>query len=329
MGMVEVAAEFESVADCLVASAESVPGNGYPYDYWMANFANTAGSVEALYSILIDNYAYTYRNYTRSRSGGVRSYKVGALMTALNDYSQDMTNVYDFGNWTITNGINPSESLYNSIIASGMLYAYSSGIRYEIDPYRLAETIVLDSSDALKTAVDDLVLDEWHQYDTTTYSDNNYAHGIALFFGDPMLMQYDLEYYISTNLNQSLFRSDSRWIDIEEAFFEFPPYAIMRPDSNYSGSLVSKESRFYQFRVDTAGSLTIDLTPGAGCDDDMYFINNGIIVESSLNSGADVPEQIVYTSTDAGWYFVWVKRYSGTTSPQYALTVTEGTADIY
>lgn len=329
MGMVEVAAEFADVADCLIASPESIPGDGYPYDYWLAGFANTSGSVEAMYSVLIDEYAYSYRYYSEVTLAAYDLTKTVALLTALDNYAQELIDTNGIGSWVLSNHTNPAKSIFDTIAGTGMLYAYTSGLWYEVDPYRLAEMVTLDSSAALMSAVDDFVLDEWHQYDATSYSDDSKTHGIALFFGDPATMGSDMYNYTGVYTNLAVFNSASKWIDIVRAFFELPPYTIMVPATAYHNSIEQFTDVYYQFRVDTAGSLTINLTPGSGCDDYMFLIYNGVTVDYSWNTGADVSETIDYTATDTGWYCIIVKRWDGSDTPQFTLTVTEGTADIY
>ncbi len=326
MGMFEVAYEFAGFADYLIASPELEPGDGYPYEYWLANFANTSGAVSSLYTTLIDAYAQEYRYFDGVSLSAYDLTKCGTVMTALDAYAGDLLAATN--DWLPLSGYtNLAEDDYGRVLGSGQFYGIYSGVNYHLDPYNLADKVAEPSSAALKTALDGFVLYEWHNVYDSAYTSATNAHGLALFFPDPMgVAGY---YYAGSYTNFNRFNAQSRWTDYVRAFLDFPPYEIVGPAKSGAGSMPEDSEVLFQYEVLTPGSVIVRLQPGAGCDDDLSLYYRGQAVAYSWTDGADAPEVITNTAAKAGFYVIRVNRYAGSASPEFSVTVTEGTADVY
>lgn len=88
MGMVEVAAQFNDVADYLVASEELVPGTGFAYDDMLNTLeALSAPSALDVVDAMLDSYAAEYPGESDITLSAVDLSQVDALNAALNQFT--------------------------------------------------------------------------------------------------------------------------------------------------------------------------------------------------------------------------------------------------
>ncbi len=326
MGMFEVAYEFRNVADYMVASPDLVPGNGYPYDTWLTTFLSS-GSTNALMLCqkLVDAYGTEYAAYSSTTLSVYDLSQTGALMTAWDNYSLGLcatTNDY----WPLAGYTNNASDEFVLVTNSVDGYGASDGVYYHLDMWEMADKMSNGSSAAAKTAIENLVVYEWHNTSGDLVSGNPNAHGIAVYYPDQV--DYSAYAYAGYYTNVNAFNSQSKWIKYVRALNTYPPYPIMQPGVAKTGNFLSSDFVFYQFYVNSGGTLTVTLTVGSGCDDDLFLVKDGVLVDSS--EGYTSTETINYdTGSTTGFYVVGVMRYDGTASPNFNVTVTEGTADVH
>ena len=132
--------------------------------------------------------------------------------------------------------------------------------------------------------------------------------------------------------NFTLFDQNSYWDGYLTDLYSFPAYIWIGTNQSQSGSMTSNSSVVYQFYVASTGNLTIDLSPPAGCDDDVYLIHTNAVMARSYSGSYAVHERINYNAAARGWYLVMVNRYSATsytvTNQSYSLVVSNQGAGI-
>jgi len=114
-----------------------------------------------------------------------------------------------------------------------------------------------------------------------------------------------------SNVNETSTNNDS----IDDA-------QLVNLGSRISGSAGSLDIYdFYEFTATDGQFIKINLLGDTGSDLDVYVLNNsGLIVYSS--SGDDSTEEIEFTASYAGTYYVYVYYYSGNES-DYELIIEE------
>lgn len=88
MGMVEVATQFEGLADYMVASEELIPGDGFAYDDMLNSLANVNGATALdVVGAMLDTYESEYAGQTDITLSAVDLNKLSSLTTALNQFT--------------------------------------------------------------------------------------------------------------------------------------------------------------------------------------------------------------------------------------------------
>ncbi len=181
-GMIEVAYEIRNEAAVMIGSEETEPGDGWEYDAWLNSFKSSAKTPRALVTSIVDAYAVRYAATATATLSGIDLSKIDNVMAKLNSlssalYSQITTEaIRDEVKFVI--GMD-TEDFYYGVC----LYDYNVDIWDMAEKIKQnANSVSVDSeADALKAAVDDAVVCEWHN---TGHPD---AHGIAIhYFGTYM-----------------------------------------------------------------------------------------------------------------------------------------------
>ncbi|TFF89433.1 MAG: hypothetical protein EU549_00665 [Promethearchaeota archaeon] len=93
MGMLEVAYSIEDYTDILVASEETIPGDGFPYDTILSNLvSNPTQSIYSFASNIVDLYHDSYRHYSDTTLSAINlsSGVFSTLQTAFDNFTLDM-----------------------------------------------------------------------------------------------------------------------------------------------------------------------------------------------------------------------------------------------
>lgn len=178
-GMLEVAYEVRTDTSYMVGSEEVEGGDGWEYNYWLSDFAESGLSAGELYTALIDAYQTHYSSMTGATLSAIDLSQVNGLMTAMNNFSDA---VYA-GITTPTIQGNIQDTLLIDVEKFWDTYTQNGDVNLDI--WDLADVIETDydiadtQAAALKTAVEAAVVDEWHHTGTGLYGNPN-AHGIAI-----------------------------------------------------------------------------------------------------------------------------------------------------
>lgn len=325
MGMFEVAYEFSEVADYMIASPDSEPGDGWDYASWLTTFGAGSLTPDSLCSAVVNAYGAQYATSMATTLAAYDLSKMSSLMTALDNYALDLialsnnwwdqwgashTNIAAYVRNTLLNSVDRIENGYNEIRA---------------DLWDMADKIAMPSSTALKAAIDDLVILEWHNTSGDIFTGNPNSHGIAIYFGSvaECLFDYAFEYYTDPASDLRLASSGSKWTKYIASTEAFPPYTFATVGA-YTGCPDEGYFDYYQVYVTNSGTLYADLTVPSYGDDDLYLIHDGSRLASSIYN--DPNESVSYAVTD-GWWIIAVRRYEASSS-DYSLTISTAPSGI-
>ncbi|MBN2531686.1 MAG: hypothetical protein JXB88_02280 [Spirochaetales bacterium] len=175
--MLEVAYELRNDADYMIASEEIEEGDGWEYNLWLKDFASSGQSATDLIEAVVDAYASRYSDYTGKTLAGIDLSRVEAANSALNTFCTTLSA-------PITDTVT-QENVRNTLLYDVEDFKTYKDIN--IDLWHMADMIEKtysfadEQAIALKTAIDDMIVDEWHHTGTGT-TGNPDAHGIALHY---------------------------------------------------------------------------------------------------------------------------------------------------
>jgi len=323
MGMVETAYEWRSIADYLIASPEVTPGDGWEYNIWLHNFLSSGDLTTGnLITNIISAYAGAYTSTSGATLAAYKLSEVNSLFAAFESY---VTNIYD-------DILNPSHDLrttnhiYQILNYVEPYYYYTPGGYYHIDLWELADKLAMSGSSALKTAIQNTVILEWHNPSGDIFTGNPNSHGMAIYFGSfdsttNFALRTDYAYS-----NYTLFNQSSRWDTYLDALYFDWAVPWMYTNTTYVSNLSGTGNyHFYEFYVSSAGGVRITLDFASGRDFDLYLLDarNGNILTNSV--GITTNETINYNATRIGWYIAMPYSYSGSGSYNLRLTSTGAT----
>ena len=202
MGMIEIAYEFNGLVDVYVASEETVPGDGYEYNYWLDDLVSNSGmSARELGEAMVNAYMERYGSYS------------DVCLSAL-DVSVVATSVVDavnnFSQYAIDHMSSLSSVLENARDAASNFYY--SDFKDLID---LMEKVKYYSSDPLFdgyaddviNAVSSAVIASWTSSDLV-------ANGASIWF--PTSSGWSSDKYAYMLLK---FTSDTLWDDVLDTLY--------------------------------------------------------------------------------------------------------------
>jgi hypothetical protein len=175
--MIEVAYEIRNEASFMIGSEETEPGDGWEYNTWLNSFKSSARTPRALIRSIVDAYAARYAATSGTTLSGIDLSKIDNVMAKLNSFSSALYS-------QITTDAIRVE-VRDVILNDTEYYCPMCGYDFNVDIWDMAEQIkqnagsvsVGSEADALKAAVDDAVVYEWHNS-----SGHPNSHGMAIHF---------------------------------------------------------------------------------------------------------------------------------------------------
>ncbi|MFP4383647.1 MAG: clostripain-related cysteine peptidase [Spirochaetia bacterium] len=194
MAMIEVAYELRNDCSYMIASQENEPGDGWEYDNWLENFIASDLSVSNLLKSVVDGYAERYIQYSGCTLSAIDLSKVDDFMSAYNSFCN-----------TLYSGITTASiqsDVRDAFWDAEYFWSSETGGDHNIDIWSFADVIqknlnIADTqAGAVKTAVDNLVIEEWHNtghpgakglniHNLYVYSDYSYTHWKSYTSGYP------------------------------------------------------------------------------------------------------------------------------------------------
>lgn len=173
-GMIEVAYEIRNEAAAMIGSEETEPGDGWEYDAWLSSFKSSARTPRALATAIVDAYKVRYAATASATLSGIDLSKIDNVMARLNSLSSALYSQIT------TDAIRDEVVFAIDVLAED--FFYTCGYDYNVDIWDMAEKIKLNApsvsvdgeADALKAAIDDAVICEWHN------DGHPDAHGMAI-----------------------------------------------------------------------------------------------------------------------------------------------------
>lgn len=330
MGMIESAYEFRGVADYMIASPELEPGAGWQYTYWLSNFCTGALTAVNLCNAVVDAYEQNYTGQATTTLAAYDLSTVPALMTAWGNYVSDISDYLWNGSY-----INHSESIRNTIATNVEQYVTIKTYgNLHLDVWDLADKISFASSAALKTAIGNTVIAEWHDLNgTDIYDGNILSKGIAVYYAtlDAGLSPTLRNDYVYSNFTQ--FNVDSTWDTYLSDLFSFPPYKWIGTNVTVSSNLNIDTIGMYQFYVEANGQIIFGLDAPVNCADALFIMDYmGAIMTNVMPGGYNESLELGYTTTNTGWFYaIPYRMYTnavGAEAQQFDLIISNVSATI-
>ncbi|MFH0976945.1 MAG: clostripain-related cysteine peptidase [Spirochaetota bacterium] len=183
MGMIEVAYELKDNASYMIASEETIPGDGWNYEAWLTSFKDSVGkTADDMCNAIVDSYGLYYITYSGTTLSALDLSKVSDVYSALNTFSESLYNAIS------TDTIR--DNVFNTIWNDVEYYCAGYSSDYNIDLWHLADriqnTYTYTNSTlhctALKTAIEGCIVKEWHNTSGTIDTGNPNSHGLAIHF---------------------------------------------------------------------------------------------------------------------------------------------------
>lgn len=315
MGMLETAYEWRSLAEYLIASPDTTLGDGWEYDQWLPVFLSGSLSKENLYQAIVNAFANRYATIQTSAIAVYDLSKINTLFTAFESY---VTNLYN----NLLNAAHDLRAPLHFAPVRDTVEAYSAYIHggyYHVDVYEFADKVTIADGSAVKTALQNAVVYEWHQPGGNIIAGNPNAHGMAVYYctwltnsqGDLMIWVRP-DYVLS---NYTLFNQASLWdLYIDAVGNQFNVPWLFNNVGMVSNFTASGQIRVFQFYVSQPGSIEATLSWSGSMDFDLELYDARTLQRLKYAYTENNPEIITYTITQPGWYLLVAGAYTGTGS---------------
>ncbi|MBN2542262.1 T9SS type A sorting domain-containing protein [bacterium] len=306
-GMLEVAYEWRNLADFVVGSEEIEPGEGYPYDLILGDLVDSPTmSAQQLANTIVTNYGTSYASSYdhKETQAAVRVSDLGDVMSALDNFAGAMSSS---GAFSTILGLRSSVEFFEA--------------PNNVDLWDFADKVgdavssVSSQANALKNAIDDAVVAEYH----STGHPN--VHGLAIYL--PMnASQFDGAYTSTANLdmvadhqwdeflNELYTGGSSEVVDFYEpndyssaAYGPIPEFVIIQSLCSYE-----YDSDYYTFFLGGNTNIGIIMEGPDGDEDfDLYLYDSELnLLGYSEDYGTD---EYIEASLSAGQYYIEVYNY--------------------
>lgn len=272
MGAIEVMAELQGIAQYFVASEETVPANGFPYNTIMSYLSsNPSTTARELCQKIVEKYGEAYYGWPLSITlSAIDMSKITDVINALNELADEVT----------------AKKGWSSIKeVRDLVLSFSGG--YQIDLGHLASLLSdrgFSKASGLTSAIESAVLSEFHSKALS------YVSGISIYF--PSGREYNPFYSDS----RRRFLALSSWNDFLKNYFKATAPTISVPWSdvkpNIDGRLENDEwSDAYVMEKD---GVKLYLK----CDEKYLYIGIDDIKDSRFDEGDRVG---IYFDTNGDW----------------------------
>ncbi|NVM54509.1 MAG: hypothetical protein HWN66_12465 [Candidatus Helarchaeota archaeon] len=282
MQMLEVCYEMNDYVDYIVASEETIPGYGYPYDDMIDTLCDTPSQSPATYAnaMVTDYHASYSASYDTTLSAvNVTSGSINNLMAAFNLFTAELNTQVATQKSAISSARAATQEFYYDIFVD--LYDFA----YELES-RVTGTDFKDTCDWLMGNISDAVLNslEWNNPD---------AYGIAIYFPDNS-GDYNSGYGTSIDLGE-----DTDWDLFLTTFYFGPTYHLdldgyllddgitVDPANDGDGIVDQGETINITITIRNTGSILATSVNGTlSCSDGNITILVGFQVYGTIAGGA-------------------------------------------
>jgi hypothetical protein len=329
MGMIEVAFEFKDHAHYMIASEENEPNDGWPYDWILYElYNNPLMSPMDLCSTVVDRYAYVMSNesgYDQTLSAIDLNY-ANQLGLKINEFCSEIMNsgvyaevIYYLG---LAERFGDKLSHYDLYDIADLAYQNLSGQN------------IKDRSLELKTAIEDAIIYEWHEYEHPG------AHGLSIYFPQT-LSAFELE-YLTAEID---FPDSTNWFDFLGYYWGYGGQIVDVPEPNDTmtqAGLPLDPSMVYESYISSIGDfdcwlinsgfseeIEINLQVPYNADFDMFLYPyaQASPLAYSYNSGNGVDETIIYNSQNAEFYSLVIAGIGTFSNQPYQLSIDQNGHD--
>ena len=198
MGMTEIGYEIRDYVDIMVASEETIPGDGFPYnDILISLSSNPIISKESLSSLIVNKYVQSYsggsQGYSNVTLSAINLNNISILSTKVSELANLLIDSFSTFKTQINNARNNALKFADSDYKD--LYHFTSLIKSNI-----SDISIQNKSQEVLDSFSSVIISEAH----TSYYSN--AHGLSIYYPWPA------NYYNS--YGNLLFAQDTLWDEL-------------------------------------------------------------------------------------------------------------------
>ncbi len=251
MQMIETCYEFRDYVSYIVASEETIPGDGYPYNQIIGSICNNYGWTALQYATdMVNDY---HNSYSSSQDTTLSVVDVGAdfntLMTAFDTFCTELQTA-------------PRDALIAARAASQQFY-----YEFFIDLKDFANEVASRTSGSVSTAattLSDLIAGgSPHVVENSQQHNNPQAYGLAIYFPETE-EDYDSGYETIID-----FGAETEWVDVLDYIWNGPTYSLAM--SGYS--IVETVGNPTDGNIDQGETITMPITITNTGSDTGYTVN--------------------------------------------------------
>ena len=325
MGMVEVAYEFKDQAYFLIASEESEPAQGWPYHYFLYDlYFNPTMSPSAMCSTVVYNYSlYDVSSSNNQTLSAVDLSQIDQVISSLNSFCSELINN---GVWSEMQTYFPMAEQFGQNDPFYDLYDLAN-----LAWVNLTGQGIINTSSALKSAIKNAVISEWHEYEHPN------AHGLSICFPQSKYSS-DAYPYINGDID---FIPETNWISFLQHYWGDGTLAYDFPEPNnyftqsglpldphyyyqsFISSLYDHDWWLINSGIDETIEINLDVPTNADFDIFLWDQNGFNILDASFNSGNGTDESISYHSPVPEYMYLHINQYSSFSTQPYTLRVSQ------
>lgn len=314
MQMMEVGYELRNRGSVMVGSEQVEPGDGWPYDLFLADLVGNPNMTPAqLGTSIVTRYGQSYSG--ANTQAAVDLTKMNTLASSLSSFaSAVVSSGVDWGSYAQCR----SACGYYSDSDFRDLKTFLNGMS-TLAVNALVRSTALTAKNDLVSAV------------IANHSDaSNAATGLSIYL--TRVGKTPLSTYSGTNIQ---FAANTLWDEmLAAAAGQGVPDDSLEPNDSSSqahvmslgsySSLVLHDDDWYRVDVPAAMKLTVAVIHDAGEGDlDLKLYNSSLGQVASAETSSDI-EYVSYTVPAPGSYYIQVFGYSGATNDNYALHILDG-----
>ncbi|MHA1899124.1 MAG: clostripain-related cysteine peptidase [Promethearchaeota archaeon] len=324
MGSMEIFYQLKDVADVIVGSEKTEPGDGYPYDdilSWLTT--HPSASASDLGSQIVDKYFLSYPSYEAITNTAVDTSKLQNLSDKIN---------------TLSNLILDQGTNYNSEVSS----AKNDAVHFDDNPFidlydfctnlenEITDNSTIDGAcDDVMSAINSAIINEEHS------SAISGAHGISIYFPDTIndySSNYEVLRFCSSNSWDEMVKNSMQSPNADDSFEEnddFSTAALVTPQFYHNLRIINGDSDFFKISLNSGDFLNVSLYfSNVNLDLDLYLYDSS---QTELNESTSVAdyEEVSYHISSSGIYYIEVYPYSAPSSSysDYDLLIKAPTPD--
>ncbi|MFX1294928.1 MAG: clostripain-related cysteine peptidase [Promethearchaeota archaeon] len=267
MQMLEINYELREYIDIIVASEETIPGDGFPYENMIATLCDDPNQNPYIYAdAMVDDYHDSYSYDTTISAVNINSTSINNLMDAFNQFTANLSDMIISYQSTIVSARAVTQEFYITSFIDLQDFAEELKTKIAVQEYKDACQEMID---AIKSAVID-----------SKQNNNPGANGIAIYFPESS-SSYWSGYSSSIDLGQ-----ETGWDEFLSLYYYGPSYGLALNNYDYYDYISLDPSNNNNNNIVEQGeTINVSITIRNTGTEDATFVNGTL---SCLNGNISI-----------------------------------------